>query len=393
MAEPARPVRRNEPVLIVGAGPAGLAAAAMLQRAGIASRILEAGPGPGTSWARYYDRLTLHTGRRTSGLPGYPLPPGFPVFAPRGVFLRYLQAYARRFHLTITAGQRVERAERVDGLWRLTTADTVWEAPVLVAASGIAGNPYRPRIPGLAEYRGRLLHSVDYHTAEAFAGQDVLVVGLGNSGSEIALDLARTAHSVTLAVRSPIAIVPRRIFGIPTSYLAIGLSRLPAPLVRRIRARLGRRWQAALAPLGLQAGAADQFPVIGLEILDAIRAGRVTVAPGVSAFTPEIVVFADGTERRFDAVILATGFRPNLAYLAAYLTAPDEKMARVPLVPAPGVPDLYAVGLFYDGLRGTLYQINHQAREVALRIRHSGAARLPDAWVEAADRDALASGA
>src|SRR4051812_35264208 len=104
-------VRRDEPVLIVGAGPAGLATAAMLQRAGIASRILEAGPDVGHSWTRYYDRLHLHTGRRISGLPGYPLPRGYPVFVSRPAYLQYMHAYARRFHLTITPNQRVRHAE------------------------------------------------------------------------------------------------------------------------------------------------------------------------------------------------------------------------------------------------------------------------------------------
>jgi cation diffusion facilitator CzcD-associated flavoprotein CzcO len=375
--------RRAEPVLIVGAGPAGLATAAMLQRAGIASRILEAGPAAGHSWARYYDRLRLHTGRRISGLPGYPLPRNYPVFVSRPAYLRYLHAYARRFNLLITPNQRVLRAERVGDLWRLTTADTVWEAPVLVAASGIAANPAVPPIPGLSTYGDRVLHSSAYQTAAPFAGQDVLVVGVGNSGTEIALDLARVARQVTLAVRSPIAIVPRRLFGLPISYFAIGLSYLPPRLRRGVRALLSRRWLARLRAAGLEAGAPDQFPVIGLEILDAIAAGRVTVAPGIDRFTPTAVAFADGTQRRFDAVVLATGFRPALDYLAPYITMPDEKQAHLDIQAAPAVPDLYFVGFYYDGLRGALYLIGRQAQEVARRIRRSGAARLPDAWVAA----------
>src|SRR3954470_10889139 len=113
---------RNEPVLIVGAGPAGLATAAMLQRRGIAARILEAGDGAGQSWGRYYDVLRLHTGRAVSGLPGYPLPREYPLYVPRPAYLQYLRAYARRFNLAITPQQRVLRAERVAGHWRLTTA-------------------------------------------------------------------------------------------------------------------------------------------------------------------------------------------------------------------------------------------------------------------------------
>ena len=112
-------------------------------------------------------------------------------------------------------------------------------------------------------------------------------------------------------------------------------------------------------------------------------ARRVTVAPGITHFTPEAVGFTDGTTRRFAAVILATGFRPALDYLAAYLTPPDEKQAHLPIQPVPTLPDLYVVGQYYDGLRGALYLIGRQAQEVARRIRHSPAAHVPDSWVTA----------
>jgi hypothetical protein len=187
-------------------------------------------------------------------------------------------------------------------------------------------------------------------------------------------------------VRSPINIVPRKFLGIPISYMAVGLSYLPPPLVRRIRALLGLRWRGRLHALGLKAGAPDSFPVIGMEILDLIRAGRVRVAPGVERFTAEAVRFADGSERRFDAVLLATGFRPALGYLADYLPVPDEKQAHIGVLAAPNIPNLYVVGLYYDGLRGTLYLINRQAREVARRVRRSGATDVSDSWVQAANR-------
>ncbi|HUS14311.1 MAG TPA: hypothetical protein VM536_04745, partial [Chloroflexia bacterium] len=231
-----------------------------------------------------------------------------------------------------------------------------------------------------------VLHSADYHTAQPFAGQDVLVVGVGNSGSEIALDLARTARSVTLAVRSPMTVVPRRMFGVPTSELAIPLSYLPRPVVRRVRAVLGSPTTRRLRALGLPVGPPDQFPVIGVEVLDALKAGRISAAGGVTGFMPGGVRFADGSERAFDAVVLATGFRPALEYLADYVSVPDEKQAHFPTL-VPGQPNLYLVGLYYDGLRGTLFNIGRQAREVAHRVHQSGAARVPDSWVIAAQRD------
>ncbi|MDQ2809706.1 MAG: NAD(P)/FAD-dependent oxidoreductase, partial [Chloroflexota bacterium] len=236
-----------------------------------------------------------------------------------------------------------------------------------------------PPLPGMADYAGRLLHSAAYGTAAPFAGQDVLVVGLGNSGAEIARDVATSARSVTVAVRSGITIVPRLTAGIPTSYLAVGLSRLPAPWVGAIRRLTARRTRRTLGTLGLPVGPADSFPVIGLELLDLIRAGRVQIAPGLARFTADGVCFTDGTSRSFDAVILATGYRPALDYLAATIQPPDEKKTRLQISAAPA-PNLYLVGFWYDSLLGTLYVIGRQAGAVAQAIVRSRAARLPDSW-------------
>jgi indole-3-pyruvate monooxygenase len=377
-----QPVRR-EPVLIIGAGPAGLATAAMLQRLGIASRILEAGPEVGYSWTRYYRNLRLHTGRRISSLPGYRLPRGYPEFVPRAAFQQYLRAYARRFNLSVTLNTPVTRAERGGAGWRVHTADRVWEAPVLVAATGIGSKPHTPPLPGLDQYRGRVIHSSAYVDAAPFAGQDALVVGMGNSGTEIGMDLATAARSVTLSVRSGIAIVPRRMAGVPTSNVALGLSYLPPRVVRPVRALLGRRWLARLAALGVPSGAADQFPVIGFEILDAIEGGRVRVAPGLAGFSEDAVLFSDGSRRAFDVVVLATGFRPALDWLEGYVAVPPDKQPRFP-VQAPGQPNLYIAGLYYDGLRGLIYTAGRQARQIAHLVKASGAAHLPDTWVERA---------
>ncbi|MGI8587688.1 MAG: flavin-containing monooxygenase [Chloroflexia bacterium] len=388
----AEAVRRNEPVLIVGAGPAGLATAAMLQRAGIASRILEAGPGVGTSWLNYYDSLRLHTGRRISGLPGYPLPRGYPVFVARPAYLQYLRAYARRFNLAITPRQRVLRAERAGDLWRLHTEHQVWEAPVLVAASGIASRPSTPQIPGMESFGGAMLHSSEYHDAAPFSGKRVLVVGVGNSGSEIALDLSSGGADVALAIRNGITVVPRVVGGVPVSYIALLLSYLPEQIRRAVRAPIMRRTERRLRALGLKVGSPDDFPVIGLEILDAIREERVQALGGVVGFEPDGARFEDGTFAPADAVVLATGFRPALDYLAGYIVPPDQKQARLPVRAAPEWPNLYFVGLYYDGLVGTLFQIGRQSRLVADAVKKSGAAHLPDAWVERAGREPIRPG-
>jgi cation diffusion facilitator CzcD-associated flavoprotein CzcO len=207
----------------------------------------------------------------------------------------------------------------------------------------------------------------------------VLVVGMGNSGTEIARDLAAVAQ-VTLAIRSGITAVPRYTLGVPTSYLAVAISRLPPTAQRVVRTVAGRRVRRMLRDLGLPLGPADLFPVIGLEIFDAIRSGQVAVAGGLARFQPDAVEFVDGSVARYDTVVLATGYRAALDYLAGVIDPPDDKKTRLEIRAVPTVPNLYFVGLWYDNLLGTLYIIGRQSQAVARAIHTSRATHLPDSW-------------
>lgn len=176
----------SAPVIIIGAGPGGLAVAACLQREGIADAvILEEADQVASSWRRHYERLHLHTPRSRSALPHLPMPRDFPRYPGRAQVIDYFEAYARHFSLTPRFGERVKSARRLGEAWEVTTPKGRYQAPVLVVAAGYNREPVIPTWPGMTDFGGPIKHSSAYANGRPYQGQDVLVVGFGNSGGEI----------------------------------------------------------------------------------------------------------------------------------------------------------------------------------------------------------------
>ncbi len=366
---------READVVVVGAGPAGLAISRELRTRDIDHVVLERG-AVGQSWRRYYDGLVLHTGRHLSSLPGRPFRRSDPQFVTRDRFVRYLDEYAAAMDLPIEAGTDVTAIRRDDGHWALDGAGgeggsmEPWQCRVLVVATGIASSPVVPHLPGQSEFRGRIRHSIDYHRPEPFAGRSVLVVGAGNSGGEIAAELARVAAPVSIAIRSGVVVVPREIAGIPSQYLGMLIRRLPRFLAGPIVTAATRRRMRRLPPSLPRSHASplDEIPLIGMHLPDAITAGTVVVRPAVVGFSSEAVRFADGSEAAFDEVILATGFRAALDPLAGVVTRDTRGFARrSDRVTSAEQPDLYFVGHEYDA-SGGIANIRHDAPLAASRI-------------------------
>ncbi|HEX6834334.1 MAG TPA: NAD(P)/FAD-dependent oxidoreductase, partial [Rudaea sp.] len=319
------PPRRS--AIVIGAGPAGLSVAACLQREGIEAIVLEQAQRVGDAWHRHYERLHLHTSKGLSALPFAAFPRAAPRYPSRAEVVDYLDAYARRFAIAPRFGQRVIAARPIDGGWRVATDEAEYESPTLIIATGLCRTPYEPRWPGRDGYRGTVVHSAAYRNGAAFAGKDVLVVGIGNSGAEIALDLHEHGARASIAVRGPVNVVPRELFGIPILAFGIAQNALPARWADTLNRPLMRMVVGDLAPYGLQTPAtgpvtqlreAARVPLIDVGTIDAIRRGAIAVRHGISAFTENGVRFTDGSEGSFDAVVLATGYRARVdSFLAA----------------------------------------------------------------------------
>jgi putative flavoprotein involved in K+ transport len=362
-------------VVIVGAGPAGLAAAATLRARGIDATIIERGR-VGEPWRGRYDRLHLHTIRSLSHLPGYRIPRNFGRWVARDQFVQYLEQYAAHHRLEPRFGVEVTGLDRDNGRWSVrTTAGTI-PARVVVIATGLTRLPHVPRWPGT--FDGPLVHSVDYRNPRPYQDQDVLIVGAGNSGTEIAVDLAEGgARRVRIAVRTPPNILRRDVKGFPIQLLGIVFRRLPPRLLDPLILALERATIPDLSARGLPRPRApfSQFrrtgtvPIFDVGFIDAVRRGLIEVVPGVNALDGRAVVLADGSRVSPDAVVAATGYHPGLEPLVGQLTAIGEH----------GIPSPQS-RLHFIGMRipisGFLHEVGQDARQIAKNVaRELGATK------------------
>ena len=355
-------------VLVVGAGPAGLAVSRELKRRGVSHTVLERGDTVGYTWANLYDSLVLHTGKWMSSLPGLRFPRHYPTFVSRADFVKYLLDYRDRFELRVETGKSVTRLERTAAGWTAHVNGECLTSRAVVVATGIVANPVMPRFRGQERFRGRILHSVEYRRPDPFRGRRVLVVGVGNSGGEIGAELAHHGVAVTVAVRSGANVVPRELLGIPIQYVAHYVRKLPRPAQRAVvslvrRLTVLRRGPPVLPPSPVFP--LDAVPVIGFHLVDAIKAGKALVRPGIGEFTEAGVRFTDGRTEAFDTVILATGFHAALSPLGSLVTTDARGFARrSDRVTSAEQPGLYFVGQNYDS-GGGLRNIATDARLVA----------------------------
>ena len=217
------PATAEAPTVVVGAGPAGLATSAALVRAGRPVQLLERADRVGASWAARYDSLHLHTVRWLSGLPGLRIPREYGRWVARDDLVRYLSSYADLNGLRPELGVDVARVDEDGAGWVVRTTAGDRPARRVVMATGYSHTPRRPTWPGVDTFTGDLRHSADYREPSPYAGQHVLVVGAGNSATEIALDLLGAGARVTLSVRTPPNIVRRVAYGIPSQVFGIAL--------------------------------------------------------------------------------------------------------------------------------------------------------------------------
>lgn len=343
-------------VLVVGAGPAGLAAAAGLRRVGLEPTVIDRATALGSAWRTRYDSFRLHTVRWLSGLPGLAIPRACGPWVARDDFVAYLEAYAEQFGVRPRLGVDLLGLRRDGGGWRASTSDGELEADRVVLATGACTVPWWPTWPGSDASPIVLAHSSTYRRADPHAGQRVLVVGSGNSGTEIAVDLARRADvTVELAVRTPPNIVRRDSHGLPTQPLGIALRRAPPMIADPLGAALRTLTVPDLAAYGLPAPRkpfsgflrTGTVPVLDHGFVAAVRAGRIVVRPGVAALDGGEVVHDDGSRSAPDAVIAATGYRPGLEQLLGPLGLLDAR--GLPTVGsrggAPSAPGLHTVGI------------------------------------------------
>lgn len=385
MSNDAQALPGTSPAVVIGAGPAGLAVAAELGRVGIRAVVVDAAGEVGSSWAHHYDRLHLHTTRSLSSLPGMAIPRSSGRWVARDDFRAYLRDYATRRGLDVRLGTRVTSVDRLaDARWRVGCGGESIVTPLVVVATGYNHTPKLPDWRGRESFTGRILHSSEYRSPAALDARSVLVVGPGNSGAEIAADLAGAGARVWLAIRTPPNIVRRQVLGIPSQVLVLSISPFSTRVGDRISALLQRvtvgdlsRFGLPAAPRGIvtQQERDDVTPTIDVGLIDVVRSGRVTVVPSVDSFDGDAVTLATGEVLRPEAVVVATGYRRGLDELVGHLgvVAPSGRPTINAAQQAPGLDGLYFLG-YSNPLTGNIRQVGIDARAIARRVGRSAGA-------------------
>jgi hypothetical protein len=366
-------------VVVIGAGPAGLATGACLGNVGANFIILEKEQAVGSSWRRHYERLHLHTVKQLSSLPYAPFPKEYPRYVPRQQVVDYLDAYAGKFGLKPRFGETVRQVHRDGTDWAVETSWSSLRARYVVVASGFNATPTNPSLPELQNFTGAIVHSSQYKSGKPLAGQSVLVIGMGNTGAEIALDLFECGARPTISLRNGVHIVPRDLFGIPIQVAAtLATSVLPTTvndvvfphvcdLALGYPSKVGiRRPQRGILE---QINRSAKIPVIDVGTVRKIRDGAIKMAPGLASADGNKIAFKDGRSAVFDAVVIATGYRPNYPdfLLVGDLGGDGE---------VPPKPNAQNAGLYFVGYRnvvtGLLREIGKEAQAVAKDIAHKG---------------------
>ncbi|XP_008795319.2 probable indole-3-pyruvate monooxygenase YUCCA11 [Phoenix dactylifera] len=312
-------------VLIIGCGPSGLAMATCLAVLSIPFIILEKEDCIASLWKkRTYDCVKLHLAKQFCALPHMPFSSTTPTFIPKAKFIQYLDEYAERFNINPMYNMNVESATYNRGTknWIVTACNTIsgevkrYAGKFLIVATGENSKSFIPNFPGLNSFTGVVIHSSYYKSGAPYAGQNVLVVGSGNSGMEIAYDLAKFGAKTWICVRSAFHVVTKEMI-----YLGMKLLKyLPVFLVDALVVLLANFRFGDLSKYGIVRPKKGPFllkatsrrsPVIDVGTVDKIKAGEIQVLPAMTSINGNEIVFSDGKSHYFDAIVFATGYKSS----------------------------------------------------------------------------------
>ncbi|MER6331941.1 NAD(P)-binding domain-containing protein [Streptomyces sp. NPDC001034] len=331
-------------VAVVGAGAAGLAATKALLDAGVGVVTYEQGDRPGGLWARgnasglspAYPSLHLNTSKGRTEFADFPMPRQWPDYPSADLVAGYLADYSAEFGLTrhIRFGTAVASVERTEDGWTVMTGSgekSRYDA--VVVANGHNWQPRWPEPAYPGSFDGSQTHAHDYRGPEVFRDRRVLVVGMGNSAMDIAVDASHVARGpVLLSARRGVHIVPKYLFGRPSDATAGALAALPWRVRQRVAETMLRLAVGTPQRYGLPApegGLFQNHPTISDTILHRLTHGEVVARPGIERLAGNTVVFTDGRSEPVDVIVWATGYRVHIPFLSARWVGDDPE--RLPL--------------------------------------------------------------
>lgn len=310
------------PALIVGASASGLACAACLQKQEIDYVIIEKEAQAAMPWRNHYERLHLHTNKDLSNLPYKKFDKTIPPYPSRQQVVDYFEDYQKEFNIKPIFNTAAKSIYKKNGHWITETGNETFQSKNVIVATGPFGKPKAIQFRGMETFPGRIIHSYGYKTGRDFNGQKVLVVGFGNSACEIAIDLYEQGAEPSMAVRSPVNVIPRDLLGIPIIRLALIMSKLPPRVADTINAPLMRLLFGHLEKLGLKKmpyGTFEQIqkdakiPLLDIGTIKHIREGHIKINEGIDHINGNTVYFTNGKKEEFNAIVAAIGYYRDYA--------------------------------------------------------------------------------
>jgi hypothetical protein len=401
---PATAGRFDEQVCVIGAGPSGLAAAKALVDRGVGFDWFEKGSMVGGLWridndnggAAAYETLHLNSSRPLTQFPSDPMPEDWPDYPSHQLMARYFQDFADRHDLTrrVTFNTAVEKVEPLPGPgrpgshgWAVTTSAGTRTYRDVFVANGHHSEPRIPEFPG--EFTGESFHAHDYVDPEVFDGKDVLVIGVGNSGMDIACDACKLARSVSVVTRHGVHVLPKYAFGRPIDQFGTPVNAyLPFRLERRIYEIVQRLSNGRPEDRGLPRPdhrLLSAHPTVSSEFCDRVGHGDIAMKPGIERLDGRTVHFVDGTSAEVDLLVCATGYKVSLPFFDPSLYDPaDNRMPLYQRVLTPELPGLYFIGFVQTV--GSIPLMEYQSEWAADLV--TGACVLPGEdemreWIEA----------
>ena len=363
--------------LIIGASAAGLASAACLQKQGIDFVIVEKSTNVGNSWRNHYDRLHLHTSKKWSALPFKNFDRNLPKYPSRQNVVDYLDNYSKELNISPVFNAEVYSVKKIGDSWISETNNETYQSKFVIVATGLNNKSEFPQFNGMNSFRGLIIHSSWYKNGKNFAGQNVLVVGFGNSACEQAICLHENGAYPALSVRSAVNVLPQEIFGMPVLEIGRLTSVLPKRLADKMTAPIVKMIVGDITKIGLRKsdyGPREQIqkqhriPLLDIGTIKLIKEGHIKVFGDIVKIDGNTVHFSDNQRQHFDAIILATGFRHNLESI---LSIDDDRLNDLTKEVAKqsffGKDGLYFCGFFVSPM-GMLHEIGKESGKIAKDI-------------------------
>jgi len=364
--------------LIVGASISGLASAASLQRQGIEYIVIEKQTQVASPWRNHYHRLHLHTNKRVSNLPYKKFNTAIPRYPSRQQVVDYLEDYQTEFNINPVFNTEARSITKEGEYWITETTNGIFQSKYVIIATGPFGKPKPVSFKGMETFPGRILHSYEYKTGKDFKGQNVLVIGFGNSACEIAIDLYEQGARPSMAVRSPVNIIPRDILGIPILEISQLMSSLPPRMADTINAPLMKLLFGDITKFGLKKMPYGPFeeirkdgniPVLDIGTIKHIRQGHIKVYGDIDRIEGGSIHFSDGRKEDFDAIVAGIGYYRDYAEIINVDKSRFEDLkVAVDKQKYFGKDGLYFCG-FWVAPTGQIREIASDAKKIAKNIK------------------------